>query len=319
MTPFAVRIPILKRLASVLLATLGIGVMSAGPCGTERATVANQPPHGVAVAGSRSDAIPEALEHALNRKDPLAFADTTLPRLADLDAAQRAAIAESLVTWDVGRRVAAWAFLQVGTPYQLGPLGEEAPPDTDPIIEFRTTDCAVLNLVSAALAHARDAGGERQAMALANYRDGRISYATRFHFTTDRLDSSPFYRDITRKVGGAECRSRTVALNRRVGGGRWIPIDWSRSRRVYFVPRALGGEFESWHDQGRFPAATGVAFVRVSRMSDGLDVVHESMLWKGRTFLHASSLTGRVVTMPWKEFLSGPGRSYDGFVLFEYR
>ena len=47
--------------------------------------------------------------------------------------------------------------------------------------------------------------------------------------------------------------------------------------------------------------------------------VHESLLWKGRTILHASSLTGRVVTIPWTEFLAGPGRGYDGFVLFEYR
>ena len=319
MRAFAARIPISTCLIHVLLATLAIGVMSASPCGTERASVANQAPSGAVVAGARSEAIPEALERALDLKDPLALADSTLPRLADLDGAQRAEIAEALATWDVGRRVAAWAFLQVGTPYQLGPLGEEAPPDTDPVIEFRTTDCAVLNLVSAALAHTREAGGEREAMALANYRGGRISYATRFHFTTDRLDSSPYYRDITKRVGGAECRSRTVVLNRRVGGGRWIPIDWSRTRRVYFVPRALGSQFASWHDQGRLPAAVGVAFVRVARMSDGLDVVHESMLWEGRTFLHASSLTGRVVTMPWTKFLIGPGRSYDGFVLFEYR
>jgi hypothetical protein len=303
---------------SFLLAALVIGVVSASSCGAERMTE-DHAATPAAVADLRSGTIPEALERALAGKDPLAFADTTLPRLADLDGVQRAAIAESLATWEVGRRVAAWAFLQVGTPYQLGPLGEEAPPDADPVIEFRTTDCAVLNLVSAALAHARDAGGEREAMALANYRDGRISYGTRFHFTTDRLDSSPYYRDITRQVGGTEARSRTVVLNRRVGGGRWIPIDWSRTRRVYFVPRAFGSQFASWHDQGRLPAAVGVAFVRVARMSDGLDVVHESMLWNGRTFLHASSLTGRVVTMPWKEFLSGPGRSYDGFVLFEYR
>jgi hypothetical protein len=54
-------------------------------------------------------------------------------------------------------------------------------------------------------------------------------------------------------------------------------------------------------------------------MADGLDVVHESLLWKGRTLLHASSLTGRVVTIPWARYLAGPGRHDDGFVLFEYR
>jgi hypothetical protein len=48
-------------------------------------------------------------------------------------------------------------------------------------------------------------------------------------------------------------------------------------------------------------------------------VVHESLLWRGRTLLHASSRTGRVVTIPFAEYLSGPGLRQDGFVLFEYR
>src|SRR4029453_357007 len=116
-----------------------------------------------------------------------------------------------------------------------------------------------------------------------------------------------------------DCRSQTVVLNRRSNGERWIPIPWSRARVVRYLPRALGARFARWFDQGRLPAAMGVAFVQTAKMSDGLDVVHESMLWKGRTFLHASSVTGRVVTMPWAEFLAGPGRRYDGFVLFEYR
>jgi hypothetical protein len=281
-----------------LLATLAGGARSSPPSG---------------------GAVPEELLHALGRSDPVALADTTLPRLMSLDEGQRLAIEERMAAWDVGRRVAAWAFLQVGTPYQLGPLGEEAPPDTQPVIQFRTTDCAVLNLVSAALAHAREKGGERAAMARANYRDGEISYAARFHFTTDRLDASPYYRDVTRRVGGRACRSRVVVLNRRADGGRWIPIDWARRRTVVYLPREYGSRFPAWHEQGRIPDAMGVAFVQTSKLADGLDVVHESMLWKGRVFLHASSVTGRVVTMPWTEFLTGPGRRYDGFVLFAYR
>lgn len=268
---------------------------------------------------AHSSRLPPALERALERRDPAALADATLARLAGLDARARALLADRLASWDVGARVASYAFLQVGTPYRLGPLGEETPPDEDPVIEFETTDCAVLNLVSAALAHVGEAGGERAAMAIANYRGGRIGYATRFHFTTDRLDSCPYYRDITRSVGRSGCRSRRVMLNRKADGGRWIPIEWSRKRDVFFLPRSHGAEFATWYDRGRIPAAMGVAFVKEATLANGLDVVHESLLWKGRTFLHASSRTGRVVTMPWLEFLAGPGRSYDGFVLFEYR
>jgi N-acetylmuramoyl-L-alanine amidase-like protein len=270
-------------------------------------------------AAPDSAGVPASLDRALAARDPLALADTSLPRLASLGEAARARLAERIATWDIGARVAAWAFLQVGTPYKLGVLGEEAPPDTDPLIAFDSTDCAVLNLVSAALAHAPEAGGERRAMALANYRGGVVGYPSRLHFTADRLDVSPYYRDITAKVAGRACRSRAVTLNRRADGSRWIPIDWSRRRVVRYVPRALGAEFARWHDRGRMPDATGVAFVEEKKLADGLDVVHESLLWKGRTLLHASSRTGRVVALPCTEFLEGPGRRYDGFVLFEYR
>jgi len=88
---------------------------------------------------------------------------------------------------------------------------------------------------------------------------------------------------------------------------------------VYYLPRSWVSHFANAYDQGKVPAAMGVAFVDTARMGDGLDVMHESLLWKGRTLLHASSRTGRVVTLPLTEYLQGPGRGFDGFVLFEYR
>jgi hypothetical protein len=117
-------------------------------------------------------------------------------------------------------------------------------------------------------------------MAIANYRGGTVSYATRFHFTTDRLDSCPYYRDITRKVAGEECRSHTVTLNRRAdaaAGSR----STGAGRARWFTCRA--------RSPGASPAGTmrsgsrrdRVAFVREATLSDGLDVVHESLLWKG--------------------------------------
>ena len=298
-------------------ATWALGLAVAFALAANGADASPSGPGGFAAGPEPS--LPAALLAALEAPDPMALASATLPRLAELDSTQRRAVAERLSRRGLPDRVAAWAFLQVGTPYRLGPLGEGAPPDTDPVIAFGATDCTALNLVSTALAHARDAGGERAAMAIANYRGGEISYATRFHFTTDRLDSCPYFADITRRVGRASCRSHIVELNRRADGGRWIDIDWTRTREVAYVPRAFGSRFARQFDAGRVPAAMGIAFVKASTLSNGLDVVHESLLWRGRTFLHASSRTGRVVTMPWEQFLSGPGRRYDGFVLFEYR
>jgi hypothetical protein len=209
------------------------------------------------VASAEQETLRASLERAVASHDPFAFADTTLPRLSDLEATQRAALAQRISKWKIPERVAAWAFLQVGTPYELGPLGEEAPPDTQPVIEFRTTDCAVMNLTAAALAHAAEAGSERAAMAHANYRDGVIAYASRFHFTTDRLDSSPYYRDITRRVGGSGVRHRMVTLNRRKDGSRWIPIDWERNREVYYLPRSWASSSPPRMHKARSPTRWG--------------------------------------------------------------
>jgi hypothetical protein len=263
--------------------------------------------------------LPAVLLDALSRRDPLALADTRLPRLKDLSDLERSALIRELDVWPVSDRVAACAFLQVGTPYRLGPLGEEAAPDTDPIIQFRTTDCAVLVLVSEALAHALEAGGEREAMKLANYRNGVVGYASRLHFTTDRLDVSPYDRDITADVAGDLVRSRRVFLNRKPDGSRWIPIEWTREREVVYIPIHEAGRFEEWHRAGRLPDAVGVALVQERRLGEGLDVVHETLLWRGRTLLHGSSRIGRVVTIPWNDFLKERAASYDGVVIYAFQ
>ena len=91
------------------------------------------------------------------------------------------------------------------------------------------------------------------------------------------------------------------------------------SWRVVETHRLSRTQFERWFAEHRIPATMGIAFVKASKLADGLDVVHESMLWQGSTLLHASSLSGRVVTLPWRRFLEESGERYDGFVLFEYR
>jgi hypothetical protein len=166
--------------------------------------------------------IPPALARALDRRDPWALADTDAAssRRTRLDAA------------GCGRRGASrTGTRRTGSPLGLSPggnsrtasvlLGERRPPDTDPSSSSTTTDCAVLNVVSAALSHAREAGGERRAMAIANYRDGHVALRVAFSTsTTDRLDSCPYYHDITVRVAVGRCRESTVTLNRKRDGSR---------------------------------------------------------------------------------------------------
>lgn len=283
---------------------LALGLASALTLGATRA-------HG-------REVLPASLLRALERRDPAAFASGGVPRLAELDSTQRRILADSIAVRPVAARVAAWVCLQVGTPYRLGPLGEAEPPDADPLLAYDASDCTALLVTSVALAHAPvtdPIAGLRRAQ----YRDGRIAFADRLHFTTDRLDQSPCWRDITREVGETFAVGTEVALNRRADGSRWVDVPWSRTRTVHWIPRSVARRFPGWAGRGRLPRIAGVAFVQERRMRDGLDVVHEGLLLDGRTLVHASSAVGRVVVTRWADYLAGSGRPHDGVVVFEFR
>lgn len=207
----------------------------------------------------------------------------------------------------IPRRVAAWAFLQVGTPYVGGALGEESGRDTDPLIRYDVTDCTILNLVSVSLAHAAELG-PRKAMLRAGYAPPhKATYESRLHFTTDRLDRSPYFRDITSRFPGA--KAKTVILNRRRDGSRWIPIKWEKKRVVRYVPSGRAKTLKN------IPEVVGVAFVKEKMLDDGLDVMHEGLLYRGTTVVHASLKEKKVIKEPFSEIVS----RYDGVVFFEYR
>lgn len=233
------------------------------------------------------------------------LADTKYPRLSELTADEIDALSARLRSLPIPARAVIYGFLQVGTPYQGGALGEEELPDSDPLVRFDVTDCTIFNLMNVSLAHS-DSSSLRDRMLVAGYRGGEKSFQDRLHFTTDRLDESPYFRDVTSSMPSA--RKTKVRLNRKPDGSRWVDIDWERERNIYYVPSSAAKEVET-------PDVIGVAFVKRSFLEKGLDVLHEGMLYRGKLLVHASSRRGEVVVEPFEEFAS----RYDGVVFFEYR
>jgi hypothetical protein len=262
--------------------------------------------------------LPAELAAALSAGNPVVLGDTRLPRLADLSESERRGWA-TIFPDSFDACVAAFLFLQVGTPYALGPMGEEAPPDTDPVISYKSVDCVTLNLTSWAAAMSYGADNERAAMIRAHYRHGVVSFENRFHFSSDRLDHSPMNREITARVGGAMVKSQRMILNRKPDGARWIPIEWERERVMRWIPWSAASRIPYWRRDGRIPELTGIVFVKSSLFEKGLDALHEGNIWQGNTIIHASSRYGRVVAQRWEDFIREAGNRYDGFLLFEYR
>ena len=214
-------------------------------------------------------------------------------------------------------RLKALAFLQLGTPYYLGCLGEGEGPDTDPLFRLDKTDCTVFILTSTALLHASDTEEAKTAMKSVNYRPGgEINYQNRLHFTTDRILSSPWFQDVTEEVAGSEkVKTKEVILNKaQADGSRLIDIPWEKKITEIYLPL----EDIKTEMLQNLPAVIGVAFLRAGDEKIGLDVRHEGLLSDGQTLFHASSLQGKVVAEDFLEYcFSEQQARFSGIIFYK--
>jgi hypothetical protein len=219
---------------------------------------------------------------------------------------------------DREEKLLALARLRVGTPYALGCLGEEEEPDTDPLFRLDRADCTVLVVTDAALLRARSLDGARAWIRRVHYRDETPSYASRFHFTEDRIVSSPFFADITPNAApDSLLRPVRVFLNRKASREALLPIPWEREMEIRYLPTSR--VTEEVLDQ--LPLACGVAFVAEKNIPHGFLVSHEGIVLRRRVLHHASSEAGEVVEVPLLSYLkrpSGVGR-FDGVLFYAFR
>ena len=214
-------------------------------------------------------------------------------------------------------RLRAIASLQLDTPYQLGCLGEGFGLDPDPFFRLDKTDCTVFILTSVALLHASDMEEAKTVMKSVNYRPGgEINYQNRLHFTTDRILSSPWFRDITEEIAGSEkVKTKEVILNKtQADGSRLIDIPWEKKMTEIYLPL---DEVKAEMLQN-LPAVVGIAFLKAGDEEIGLDVRHEGLLFNGQTLFHASSLQGKVVAEDFLEYcFPGQQARFSGIIFYK--
>ncbi|MBM3319393.1 MAG: DUF1460 domain-containing protein [Candidatus Eisenbacteria bacterium] len=219
---------------------------------------------------------------------------------------------------DHEEKLLALARLRVGTPYALGCLGEEAEPDRDPLFRLDRADCTVLVVTNAALLRARSLDDARARIRSVHYRDEIPSYASRFHFTADRIVSSPFFADITRDAApDSLLRLVRVLLNRKASGEALLPIPWEREMEMRYLPTARVTE----EVLDRLPRACGVAFLAEKNIPNGFLVSHEGIVLGRRVLHHASSEAGEVVEVPLLSYLKRPSGAdrFDGVLFYAFR
>ncbi len=183
----------------------------------------------------------------------------------------------------------------LGTPYKKNPLGEE-----EGELLYRTDyfDCTtfVLSVIAEKKANHKT---PQDIMLEINYHPpSNVSYNNRNHFTTYRNKISPYFEDITKSIGENYTKTKKIVLNKKTEGKRIIDINWEEEVTIYYI---LSEDVKKITNN--IPREVGVGFVNTSRFSEGLDVVHEGLLFDRETLFHASLKEKKVVQQNFLEYL----------------
>lgn len=236
-------------------------------------------------------------------------------------AADRAAVDALLAAlWqrfpDFDARLRAVVILRLGTPYVLGCLGEEKPPDPDPIFRLDQSDCTVHVLTCTALAHAHTYAEAKGWMTKLNYYPAPdpIRYANRIHYTEDRLATNPYFHIITRDVAPHQALAHvTLTLNRGADGKHVLDVPFEKTVTVEYLPLAAVTESVLTRLPKR---VAGVAFVRLKMLPRGVVIAHEGTIVDQRYLIHADSIRKKTSRWDFLEYLKAKSDHFDGVIFY---
>lgn len=218
-------------------------------------------------------------------------------------------------------RLKAITIWRIGTPYEIFRLGEETPPDTDPIIRLDVSDCTVHVLTSLSFAQSKTWAGAREKIIKIHYKideDGNQipTYKSRWHFTSDRILSNPNTVNITNElVDSSELENVDLTLNVKEDGSELLKIDWSKKIQLSYIPNnRINSELLE-----KLPQVCGVAFVRKSYFKDGLAIAHEGILIDQKDLIHASLLANETEKVDFINYYFGDNNpSFDGIMIYKF-
>ncbi len=168
----------------------------------------------------------------------------------------------------------------LGTPYELGPLGEGP---NESIYRDDVFDCTTLVLVSVSNLHSSNP--EEVIKEINYYPPGEVSYENRLHFSSYRNKVSDYFEDITAQAGGDFTKSKSILLNKE----DLIDIDWKKQINLDYVNKEDASKVIK-----NLPQVAGVMFIKDGDEEIGLDVRHEGFIIDNQELVHASSTFGEV-------------------------
>ena len=221
---------------------------------------------------------------------------------------------------DFHDRIKAINLWRVGTPYGIFKLGEEIDPDPDPILRVDTSDCTVHILTTLAFAESDDWVDSRNNMINIHYKANEHgkslpTFKSRWHYTSDRILNHKQTIDITsRLVPEKYLETISIELNRKEDGSEFLDLGWSSVQNISFIPV----ENVSHMNMEKLQEVCGVAFVKRSYFSSGIMIAHEGYLIDRERLIHASSVEGKTINVPFLEYLNNNGNPrFDGVMIYK--
>ena len=218
-------------------------------------------------------------------------------------------------------RLKAIALWRIGTPYGLFMLGEEMPPDTDPIIRLDVSDCTVHVVTTLSFTQSKTWNEAREKLIKIHYKtdeDGNQipTYRARWHFTSDRIISNPNTVNITNEyVDPSELVNIDLILNVKEDNSELLELAWSKNIQLSYIPNSrIDLEL-----LGKLPRVCGIAFVRTSYFKDGLAIAHEGILIDNKDLIHSSSLAHETAKVNFINYYFGENNpAFDGILIYKF-
>lgn len=184
----------------------------------------------------------------------------------------------------------------LGATYLNNPLGEELPPDTDPLIRTDAFDCTTF--VETALAD-----GDVEKLTKIRYKDGKVGFVNRNHFIeTDWLiNNSDIVADVTNEYG--DVATRTVTIDKQNWMHHVYNID------AEFEPQTVLLKYIPYDNLRQIDVSEPLIVLFIAGNFEKRDIIgtdlavrHMGFLLPGGVLRHASSQYGRVLDVDFYEY-----------------
>lgn len=204
----------------------------------------------------------------------------------------------------------------LGAKYVNDPLGEEMAPDTDPLIRYDAFDC--MTFVETALAN-----GDKDRLTQIRYKNGEISFLNRNHFVeSDWIqNNSDIVENVSRKYSD-KIAIRKAVIDKQQWFKRVHNLDTN-------IPKSLVQmEYIPYSDVSEIKNTKPliVLFVIdnpkiIDKIGSDLVVSHMGFLLPNGVLRHASSQSGRVIDVDFKDYIDKQAKNKHnlGLALLEIK